>query len=91
MNYYRILFFILIMLLAATGPVWVLVGCGLFYIFYYRSIEILFIAFAIDAFYGYQYEMTALPATYTITTAIALMLAVFSERVLMVYNQSNNV
>lgn len=67
----RVLLFLLVLVTAATGPVWLFVPAALAYLFLYLGAELLLVAFLIDGYFGYA--ANALP-WYTLTTLSSLLL-----------------
>ncbi len=78
----RIFLFMLVLIFAATGPVWLLVASGLLYLAAYMGAELLLVAFLIDGYFGYA--ANTLP-WYTLTTLVLLILARFLRPYISVY------
>ncbi|OIP78411.1 MAG: hypothetical protein AUK16_00315 [Parcubacteria group bacterium CG2_30_44_11] len=54
---WRLFFYIVVLLTAATGPVWIFAPTALVYILRYTGAEILFITFLVDAYFGYGHTL----------------------------------
>jgi len=70
--------------LGLAGPVWLFVPVLIVYIFRYTSIEVMFVAVCIDAYFGYGSSM---PYLYTLCTAVLLLFVHTLRPYLTVYNQ----
>jgi len=80
----RISLLISLILLGFGGPTW-LFAVGVFlYVIAYVGVEVIFLAAAVDAYFGYQQETLYV---YTIATAILVFLVQWVKPRLSVYNQ----
>lgn len=83
-NIFRIILFIVTMVCGFTGPLW-LFACGVIaYSFLYFGIELIFIAVAVDAYFGYAENSYYL---YTLGTTAVLFLAQYLKPRLSLYNR----
>jgi len=83
-NLARVLIFSVLIITGFSGPVWIF-GIGLFgYIFLYSGLEVLILAAAIDAYFGYASDSWFM---YTILTATGLLIVQWLKPYLSVYNQ----
>ena len=85
-NILRILFFMALVLSGFSGPLWFFVVGVVLYIFLYRGLEVILLAAAIDAYFGYA---TNGWFVYTITVALGVFVAQWAKPHLSVYNQQN--
>lgn len=81
----RFLNFSIVLILAATGPVWLFIGFAGAYAFFYGGIELLVLGALIDAYY--MSSITSIP-WYTIMAGGALVLVELIKPHLLLYNQS---
>jgi hypothetical protein len=80
----RIGIFCLLSVCAVAGPVWIFIVGAVGYILVYRGLEIVVLAAAIDAYFGYASDTWYM---YTLFTAVGLLLAQWLQPYLSVYNQ----
>ena len=79
----RLLWLFVVLLSATTGPVWLIVLLAGSYIVLYRGIELLVIAFLIDAYFGIGMSF---PYVYTVAAGIGLFLMQCAAANISVYN-----
>lgn len=84
----RLLFFFVFGVCALAGPVWAAYLFGIVYLLLYRGIEIIAIAFLVDAFYGYYQPY---PYVYTLSSTLLLLLTIGVEKYLTVFNYDTHV
>jgi hypothetical protein len=80
----RLLFFILLCIVAITAPTAVLAVCALAYALRYTAYELILLAAAIDAYYGLGF--TIVPY-YTMVVCVSLILIEWIKPQISVYNQ----
>jgi hypothetical protein len=73
------------MTMGFTGPLWVFAVSAAVYIFVYTGFEIIIIAAAIDAYFGYASGGWFI---YTLCTTVGLLLTQWGKPYLTMYNQS---
>jgi len=83
-NLLRILFFITLICTGFTGPLWLFAAGTVIYIFMYLGIEVIILAVAIDAYFGFGSDGWFM---YTICTSVVLFLLQWAKPHLSVYNQ----
>ncbi len=81
----RVLFFILIVVIAVVAPTAVLAVCALAYALRYTAYELIFVAAGIDAFYGAGGILTV--PYYILITSAVLILIEWVKPYISVYNQ----
>jgi len=83
-NIYRILLFLILIFIGLSGPVWLFILGAALYIIVYTGVEIIFLALAIDAYFGYASGGYYI---YTIITAAGLYIVQWAKPHIWVYNQ----
>ncbi len=80
----RTFLFTLLTFFGLSGPLWVFVIIGAVYLVAYTGVEMVLLAAAIDAYFGYQYDTWYM---YTISVAIAVLVMQWMKPRLSLYNQ----
>jgi len=83
-NIFRVVLFGTILFFGFTGPLWLYVCTVVLYSFIYFGIEIIFIAFFIDAYFGYAGGGWYV---YTLGTSVVLYIAQYLKPYLLIYNK----
>ena len=82
---FRILFFILLVCIATTLPVYVTIVCAFLYALKYTAFELIILAFLLDGLYG-DLSLFGVPV-YTTAVVIGLLIVEWVKPRIFVYNQ----
>jgi hypothetical protein len=81
---WRCIFFLTVLLTAATGPLWIFVPAAFMYTVWYTGAEILMVTLLVDAYFGYGH--TAIP-WYTFLALIMLIVLRLLKPYISLYNR----
>jgi hypothetical protein len=82
--FYRLVWFLVVVITAAVGPLFIYIAVTLGYLFMYMGIEVVLVAFCIDGYFGYG---RGLWPWYTLGTLIALIVVRLVRPYISLYNR----